>query len=128
MSYDAIIKRMYKFNHRRIAYKCSIMHLLLPSTVTQRLLIIQASYYRITKLRAHITQKCTKLNIHKCGFLQIRSQIGSLLVFMTVLIIITPLVLEFAVFWTIIWPNKVEFMKQNYLALPYGLILGCRIQ
>ena len=44
---------MCKFNHRRIAYKYSITHLLLPSTVTRKLLIIQASYYRITKLRAH---------------------------------------------------------------------------
>ena len=43
------------------------MHLLLPSTVTRKLLIIQASYYRITKLRAHIAQKCKKLNIRKCG-------------------------------------------------------------
>ena len=56
-----------KVNHRRIAYKCCIMHLLLPSTVTRKLLITQASYYRITKLRAHITQKCKKLNIRKCG-------------------------------------------------------------
>ena len=58
---------MCKFNHRRIAYKCSIAHLLLPSTLTRKLLIIQASYYMITKLRAHITQKCKKLNIHKYG-------------------------------------------------------------
>ena len=55
-----------KFNHRRIVYKCSITHLLLPSTVTWKLLIIQASYYRITKLRAHIAQKCKKLNIRNC--------------------------------------------------------------
>ena len=37
------------------------------STITRKLLIIQASYYMITKLRAHITQKCKKLNIRKCG-------------------------------------------------------------
>ena len=42
-------------------------HLLLPSTVTQKLLIIQASYCRITKLRARLTPKCKKLNIRKCG-------------------------------------------------------------
>ena len=42
-----------KFYHRRIAYKCSIAHLLLPSSVTRKLLIIQASYYRITKPKAH---------------------------------------------------------------------------
>ena len=50
-------------------------HLLLPSTVTQKLLIAQASYCRIKKLRARLTPKCKKLNIHKCGFLQIRSHI-----------------------------------------------------
>ena len=32
-----------------------ITHLLLPSTVAQKQFITQASYYRITKLRAHIT-------------------------------------------------------------------------
>ena len=44
-----------------------MMHLLLPSTVTQKLLIAQASYCRITKLRARLTPKCKKLNIRKCG-------------------------------------------------------------
>ena len=42
-------------------------HLLLPSTVTRKLLIAQASYFRITKLRARLTPKCKKLNIRKCG-------------------------------------------------------------
>ena len=42
-------------------------HLLLPSTVTGKLLIAQASYCRITKLRACLTPKCKKLNIRKCG-------------------------------------------------------------
>ena len=42
-------------------------HLLLPSTVTRKLLIAQASYCRITKLRARLTPKCKKLNIRKCG-------------------------------------------------------------
>ena len=51
MSNDIIINA-FKFNHCRIAYKCSITHLLLPSTVTQKLLIIQASYHRITKLKS----------------------------------------------------------------------------
>ena len=63
MSYDFIIK----FNHHRIALNCSITYLLLPSTVTRKLLIIQASYCRITKFRTHITQKLKKPNIHKCG-------------------------------------------------------------
>ena len=43
-----------------------MMHLLLPSTVTRKLLIAQASYCRITKLRARLTPKCKKLNIRKC--------------------------------------------------------------
>ena len=55
------------FNHHRIPYKCSMTHLLLPSTVTRKLLIIQASYCRITKLRARLTPKCKKLDIRKCG-------------------------------------------------------------
>ena len=42
-------------------------HLLLPSTVTRKLLIAQASYCRITKLRARLTPKCKKLKIRKCG-------------------------------------------------------------
>ena len=42
-------------------------HLLLPSTVTRKLLIAQASYCRITKLRARLTPKCKKLNTRKCG-------------------------------------------------------------
>ena len=45
---------------------CGVTHLLLPSSLTQKLLIIQASYYRISKLRTHITQKPKKLNICKC--------------------------------------------------------------
>ena len=63
VSCDFIIK----FNHHRIVYICSMMHLLLPSTATRKLLIAQASYCRITKLRAHLTPKCKKLNIHKSG-------------------------------------------------------------
>ena len=67
MSYDLTL------NMCRIAYKCSTLQLLFPSIVTQKLLTIPASYYRIKNLRAHITQKYKILNIHKCWVLQIMS-------------------------------------------------------
>ena len=56
-----------------------ITHLLLPSIVSLKLLIIQASYCRITKLRAHTVQNCKKLNIRNCGFLQITSYLAAVL-------------------------------------------------
>ena len=62
LSYDFI----FKFYHCRITYKCNIIHLLFPNTVTRNLLKIQASCCGITKLRAHITLKCKKMNIRKC--------------------------------------------------------------
>ena len=64
----------------------SITHLLLPSTVTRKLLIIQASYYRITKLRAHITQKCKRLNIRKCGIVSAFCRLGHMYVYIYVYI------------------------------------------
>ena len=55
MSYGLIVE----FNPHRIAYKFSILHLLPPSTVTQKLLMIQASHCRITSIECleHIDVK-----------------------------------------------------------------------
>ena len=110
------------------------MHLLLPSTVTRKLLIAQASYCRITKLRARLTPKCKKLNIRKCGIVPGFCRSGHICVCLCVYMCVCICVSACVYVWMCGWVGtcgKRKRVKYTYISLyircwPVELKLHCR--